>query len=127
MFTMNEKQLTCIQCPRGCQLSVCVQSQKVVSVTGMGCKRGELYAHDEIIHPKRTVTSTVAITQGDHDRVSVKTARPVPKEFIFDVMTCINTTCVIAPVHVGDVLIENICGTGISLVATSHVEKHLSD
>ena len=42
----------------------------------------------------------------------------IPKEKIFDVMKELNRVVVKAPVHREDVIVSNICGTGVDLVAT---------
>ncbi|WP_058271031.1 DUF1667 domain-containing protein [Olsenella massiliensis] len=119
---METRRLTCINCPMGCQLEVTVgDGGKVVSVTGNGCRRGDVYGRKEVTNPTRTVTSTVVVRDGASERVSVKTKEDVPKRLIFDVMDVINRTTVTAPVHVGDVLVDDVCGTGVPLVATAEV------
>ena len=120
---METRHLTCIQCPRGCQMTVELEGGEVHSVAGNTCKRGDVYARKEVTHPTRTVTSTVSVTGGERERVSVKTREDVPKELIFDVMRVVNHTSVAAPVHVGDVLVPDVCGTGVPLVATSTVRQ----
>ena len=118
---METRHLTCIHCPRGCQITVEVDGGEVCSVAGNSCKRGDVYARKEVTHPTRTVTSTVAVSGGERERVSAKTREDVPKELIFDVMRVVNRTRVAAPVHVGDVLVPDVCGTGVPLVATANV------
>ncbi|RRG00034.1 MAG: DUF1667 domain-containing protein [Coriobacteriaceae bacterium] len=119
---METRHLTCINCPMGCQLTVTLDEGKVVSVTGNTCKRGEIYGKKEVTNPTRVVTSTVCVRGGTRERVSVKTKEDVPKADIFKVMDVINTTEVKAPVHVGDVLVKDVCGTGVPIVATANVE-----
>lgn len=120
---METRHLTCIQCPRGCQMTVELEGGEVLSVAGNTCKRGDVYARKEVTHPTRTVTSTVSVSGGERERVSVKTREDVPKELIFSVMNVVNHTRVAAPVHVGDVLVPDVCGTGVPLVATANVES----
>jgi CxxC motif-containing protein len=113
--------LTCIVCPRGCTLEVSFDSDgKVASVVGNACKRGVTYATDECTHPRRTVTSTVRATDGSV--VAVKTLSTVPKEKIFEVMKEINSVTASLPVRVGDVIIADVAGTGVSVVATANKE-----
>ena len=83
---MEKRELTCIGCPMGCQITVELEAGEVVSVTGNTCKIGENYAKNEVTHPERTVTSTAIILGGDKPRVSVKTASNIPKDKINDVM-----------------------------------------
>lgn len=114
-----ERILTCIVCPRGCTLRVELgDDNTVLSVTGNACKRGVIYAENECTHPKRTVTSTVKCEDGSV--VSCKTSDTVPKETVFDVMKAINAVCANNDLQIGDVIIENVLGLGVNVVATSH-------
>ena len=118
---MEKRHLTCIGCPMGCQLEVTLDNGVVTEVTGNTCKRGYLYACNEVRTPVRTVTSTVRVEGGVSDRVSCKTKEPVPKIKVFEVMEAINKASCKAPVAIGDVLIEDCAGTGIPVVATKAV------
>lgn len=116
-------ELTCISCPLGCPLKVETDNEgKVLSVTGNTCKRGEDYGRREVTAPTRTVTSTVRLKGGTGPVVSVRTRQDVPKSKIFAVMGEIRRTVVTAPVHIGDVVIPNIAGTGVDLIATADRE-----
>ena len=116
---MNERNLTCIVCPRGCQLTVKFDSDgKISDIFGYACKRGVTYAENECTHPMRTVTTTAKCEDGVI--ISVKTSDVVPKEKVFDVMKQINRTCVKASVKIGDVVIKNVCSLGVDIVATSN-------
>ena len=119
---MEIRELTCIQCPLGCALTVTVKEDGVC-VTGNTCPRGAVYGEKEVTHPTRTVTSTVPVEGGEIPRVSVKTAHDVPKEKIFEVMEEIHSSKVFAPVKIGDVLIEDAAGTGSAVIATQNVGK----
>lgn len=117
-------ELTCISCPLGCPLRVETDGEgHVTAVTGNTCKRGEAYGRKEVTAPTRTVTSTVLVTGGEAPVVSVRTKEDVPKERIFAVMAAVREAKVPAPVALGDVLVENIAGTGVDLIATRTVEK----
>lgn len=119
---METRELTCINCPMGCRITVTMEGTEVLSVTGNTCKRGEVYARTEVVAPVRTVTTTIKVTGGSVDRVSCKTKSPVPKDKIFDVMAEIGASSCIAPVKIGDVLILDCAGTGVPIVATKSVE-----
>lgn len=112
--------LTCIVCPRGCQLTVNVQGSEVLGVEGFSCKRGKDYAVNECTHPVRTVTSTA---RDDHGGViPVKTSGAIPKEKMFDCMRVINAATVRLPAKIGDVVVKNILGTGVDLVVAANRE-----
>lgn len=115
------RELTCIVCPKGCQINVELDdNKKVLSVSGHTCKRGEDYANTECTAPKRTVTSTVAVEGGGV--VPVKTDSTVPKELMMDCMKIINATKVPANTKLGDVIIKDILGTGANVVATRNAK-----
>ena len=117
-----ERELTCIRCPIGCQLRVSIEGE-AITVTGNSCPRGKEYGIKEVTNPTRTVTSSVRIEGGTVPVLSVKTKTDVGKEKIFDVMEKIHKTKATAPVHIGDVIIRNVAGTGCDFVATKTVEK----
>lgn len=113
------RELTCIVCPRGCQMKVSLSDDGApISVEGNFCKRGVGYANDECTNPKRTVTSTVRCKCGDV--VAVKTDRTIPKGKMFEVMTAINSVVAEDCLKIGDVIIENVCDTGANVVATAN-------
>ncbi|MGN0906974.1 MAG: DUF1667 domain-containing protein [Bullifex sp.] len=115
---MKVTELTCINCPLGCQLTASVENGKVISVTGNTCLRGVKYAETEVVSPKRTVTSTI---KAGHGRISVKTVPEVPKDMVFRVMDEIHSLNATPPVRIGDVIIHDIASTGCDLVATSEM------
>ena len=67
---MEIKELTCINCPMGCRITVEMDGEEIISVTGNTCKRGETYARTEVTAPVRTVTTTIKVIGGTSDRVS---------------------------------------------------------
>lgn len=113
-----KRNLTCIVCPMGCSLEVELDGDKVLSVSGNTCKRGEVYAQNECTNPQRTVTSTVKCKNGAI--VSVKTDRTIPKGKIAECMKIINNAQPELPIKVGDVIIEDVFGSNI--VATQNME-----
>ena len=120
---MKKQTLTCIGCPMGCEITVKMEGQEIVSVEGNTCDIGNKYARKEVTHPERTVTSTVIVTGGDKPRLSVKTASAIPKEKIFECMDEINRLKVAAPVSIGDILIPDTAGTGIPVIATRNIRE----
>ena len=117
------KEFICINCPLGCHLTVDDSDKNNVKVTGNTCKRGETYGINEVLHPKRMVTSSVYVLNGKNPVVSCKTKDAIPKELIFDSLNVLKETKVEAPVKIGDVLVANILNTGVDIVATSNVER----
>ncbi len=110
------EKMICIACPMGCHLEIDVEND--YAVTGNLCKRGEVYGKKELINPTRIVTSTIIIKKAIYKRLPVKTNGEIPKNKIFDVMAEINKVTVTSPIKMGDVIIENVCDTGIDIVAS---------
>ena len=109
------KELICIVCPKGCHLHV--DEDDGYAVTGNGCLRGAEYGKIELTHPTRVVTSTVKCRGAAHPRCPVKTDRAIPKELIFQAMGALDGVELTAPVRVGQVVVEDVCGTGARFVA----------
>lgn len=118
---MEVKNLICINCPLGCPLSVTMEGGEVVKVEGNTCPRGEAYAQKELTDPTRIVTSTVKVKGGKLAMASVKTANDIPKGKIFDCVKAIQDIELEAPVAIGQVVLANVCGTGVDIVATKNV------
>ena len=109
------KELICIVCPNGCHLKV--DEENGYAVSGNRCDRGVEYGKAELCNPVRVVTSTVKLEGAQSSRLPVKTGAAIPKDMIFRVMEVIDSITVTAPVRVGQVLVEDLLGTGVALVA----------
>ena len=118
---METRELICINCPLGCALTVTLENGEVTRVTGNTCPRGEAYARKECTNPTRIVTTTVRVEGGRLPVVSVKTASDIPKGKIADCVRALKDVTVKAPVHIGDVILENAAGTGVNIIATKDV------
>ena len=118
-MSIKERKLTCIVCPKGCDLRVEFNDDgEIINIEGYTCPRGKDYAHSECTSPVRTVTSTIRCKDGEV--VAVKTSLPIPKSMIFDVMKQINSVSADNDVKIGDVVIKNVLGTGADIVVTSN-------
>ena len=120
---MEKKTLTCINCPLGCAINVEMNGDEVMNVTGNTCNRGDAYARKEMTNPTRIVTSTVKVTGGKSDTVSVKTKEDIPKGKIFECIRELKNVTIQAPVRIGDVIAANIADTGVDIVATKNVAE----
>ena len=110
------KELVCIVCPKGCRLHV--DEENGFAVTGNSCPRGAAYGKNEIQNPTRVLTSTVRLNGGAYRRCPVKTDRAIPKGKLLDVMEALNDVELSSPVSIGQVALENVCGTGANVVVT---------
>lgn len=118
---MERKELICIGCPLGCNLTVEMDGGQVVSVNGNTCKRGDDYARKELTDPRRIVTSTVPVAGGNLPVVSVKTASDIPKGKIRECLCALKGVTLTAPVQIGDVIVENVADTGVDVITTKSI------
>lgn len=116
-----KRTFTCIVCPNGCEITAEYEGSTILTVTGATCPKGEEYVRQELIDPKRTIATSVAVTGGELPLVSVRLDAPIPKAEIFNVMAQINKITVPAPTTIGQVLIENVCGLGSNVIVTKNV------
>ncbi|WP_238883431.1 DUF1667 domain-containing protein [Clostridium sp. YIM B02551] len=121
---MKEKrELTCIGCPMGCMLEVSLEDNKVVDVKGNTCMRGKVYAEKECTNPTRIVTSSVKVRNGEVGAVSVKTDADIPKDKIMECIEELKGVEVEAPINIGDIIVKNIAGTKVNIIATKGIAK----
>lgn len=118
----RQASLICVSCPMGCHLDVQIAEQGEWLITGNQCKRGIAYAKSELTNPTRVLTSTVRINNAFLNRLPVRTSDAIPKALLFDAMDEINQISLLAPVHVGDVVIANLLNTGVDLLASRSME-----
>lgn len=117
-----KKEIICTVCPMGCNITVEGEGEQILSVTGNTCKRGAEYASTEFCHPVRILTTTIKTNSQKQPLVPVRSAKPLPKEKIMECMEVIRKKEAQVPICMYDVLVENICGTGISIVAAADVK-----
>ena len=118
-----KRTFTCIVCPNGCEVEAEYEGANVLSVTGNLCPKGRDYVTQELINPQRTIASSVLVKGGVLPLASVRTNRAIPKDRIFDVMNEINKVVLTAPVHIGDVAIDNVLGLGSDVIVTKNIES----
>ncbi len=114
-----KKEMICIVCPVGCHLEI----DDDLKVTGNQCKRGEVYAKEEVTNPTRVLTTTVAIKSDITRRLSVKSEKPIPKEKLFEAMAILNRVWKEAPVDLHEIIVENIADTKVNILSTRRISK----
>ena len=122
---METRELTCIGCPLGCALTVTMNGKEVVEVKGNTCKKGDIYARKEVTNPTRIVTTTVRVSGGAAPMINVKTQSDIPKDKIFECVAALKGVTIQAPVAIGDVVLENVAGTGVNIVGCMHTTVFL--
>ncbi len=113
--------LTCILCPVGCELEVRKGQAGELQVQGHQCDKGVPFAVEEILYPKRNLATSVPVKGTATKMVSVRLSGPVPRDMIFPILAEISKLRPEAPVRRGQVLIADVCGTGIDIIATRTV------
>ncbi len=124
---MGEKirDMVCIVCPMGCHMVLEKDDEKTgqIKVLHNQCPRGQAYAIEEMTAPKRMLTSTVVVKGGFLNRLPVKTSSAVGKEQLMDVMHILDTVEVVAPIKVGQIIVENVLGTGVNVIASRSMKS----
>lgn len=115
------KEIICTVCPRGCHIQVEGDGKNILSVEGYSCKRGLEYANTEYVSPVRILTTTVKMEGIENDLLPVRSSKPLPKEKLFDCMEKIKNTEAKLPIRRYDVVVADICGTGVDMVAAKDV------
>ena len=92
-----------------------------MGIEGNTCKRGEKYGVEELTNPRRVITTTVRLNGSYLNLLPVKTEDSVPKGMMFEIMQELDKITVNAPINVGDVIVENILGTGVNIVSAKAV------
>ncbi len=123
---MEKRNMICVSCPLGCDLEVEIRGEEI-EVKGFRCKRGETYARNEILDPRRMVTSNARVSNGDFPLVSVKTTAPLPKDLIGKLIEALKHIHLEPPIRIGQIIIQNFQNTGIDIVATRAIGFDSSD
>ena len=115
----EERKFICVSCPLGCGLTVSLDDAgEVLKVEGNTCPRGESYARSEVKDPRRVFASTVRVRGGKLPVCPVRSKTPAPKGKLFGIAEEVARLEVDAPVKIGQVLIHDVCGTDVDIVAS---------
>ena len=109
-------EFTCVVCPWGCPLKVDGEN-----ISGYSCLKGYKYAKSEQTDPRRSISGTVRINGGESGVLPVKTSAPIPKHLLTEAAVLLAKVEVYPPIKTGDIIIPNILGTGIDIIATRSV------
>ena len=120
-YTTKESDLICFNCPIGCGMNVKNENGNLI-VTGNKCPKGVQYAKEELTNPKRNITTSIRVN-GKTEMLSVKSRNPIEKAKIMDVIKEIKKAQAVAPIKIGDIILPNVLGTGVDIVATRNIQK----
>ncbi|MFW5998997.1 MAG: DUF1667 domain-containing protein [Halanaerobiaceae bacterium] len=119
---LSRKKIICVACPKGCRVKIQAENGEIVNISGYSCKKGKDYAREEFLNPTRILPTTVRVKGGKFPLVSIKTEKPIPVNLIMKAMKKTAEIEVKAPVKCGDIVIKDILGTGVNMVATKNIE-----
>lgn len=118
----------CTTCPSECLLTVEVERDaddavvEVRYVTDNSCPRGDKFAHQELTCPVRVLTTTVTVSGGYKALLPVRTAEAIPLALHAQAMNLIRGLVVEAPIRMGDVVLKDLLGTNIDLIASMDID-----
>ena len=120
----EERKFICVSCPLGCGLTVTLDdSGEVVNVEGNTCARGASYAKSEVKDPRRVFASTVRVKGGKLPVCPVRSKTPAPKGKLFGIAKAVAEIEPEAPIKIGQVLLHNVCGTDVDIVASRDLAR----
>ncbi len=112
------KHFTCVICPIGCEIEVEENGEKIISLSGNMCARGKEFIVQELKEPMRVLTTTVRIKGAEFNMLPVRTDKPIPKRLIPIIMEDIAKIEVNVPIKMYNVIVKNIAGTRVNIIAT---------
>ena len=121
--TMQTKELICVNCPKGCRITVTLDGKNIISIEGYSCSRGKEYAQQESIRPERILTTTIRIQNGTHRVLPVITNKAIPLDEMSEAMEAVRKLSIEAPVKEGQVIQKNFLDTGADLIASRDMER----
>ncbi|SHJ54613.1 FAD-dependent oxidoreductase [Parasporobacterium paucivorans] len=125
LAALGENEMICTRCPRGCILHIAKHTGngRGYDVSGEGCKKGMEAALEELTMPKRILTTTVKVEEGRSILIPVRSENPVPKGLLRAAVKECNRCILKAPVSRGQVVLGNVAGSGVDMIASGTVEK----
>ncbi len=111
-------EFTCILCPIGCALVVEKAGDGGLVITGNRCPKGEVYAREEMLSPKRVVTAVVRTDSKAFPCIPVRTDAALPRGLITDLIEDLARLSVHLPAARGTMLVENYRGSGVNVILT---------
>ncbi len=119
----NSHDFVCINCPLSCSLELIEEDGEVIEVLGNECNVGAKYAEEEFRNPQRMVTTTVTVRNGLLPLLPVVSESTVPKDLVRDAVKVLSDVAVDAPIEEGQVIYEDILGTGVNIISSRQLEK----
>ncbi len=117
-----KKEIVCICCPVGCRICVELEGEQVLQIEGNQCSKGAKYAAQEAVEPMRVFTGLMR-AENCEKPFAVRSDRPIPKNKMMECAAELKKRRPKAPVCIGNIVYENILGTGANIVAAQNLER----
>lgn len=115
---IEKKHFTCVTCPVGCEVDVEVQDSSILSMKGNRCDKVKEFVLQELKEPMRVLTTTVRIEGAKYAMLPVRTDKTIPKRLFKQAIEMLADINLQAPVHMSDVLVKDVAGSGANIIAT---------
>jgi len=118
----EQREFICVTCPVGCSIQAEVEGDKLISIRGHACQRGEAFVREELTAPRRMLTTTVRVRNGRLPLVPVRSSGPVPKGLMFEIARVLRDVELQAPVEEHQIVVENILDCGMDIITSRRME-----
>lgn len=115
--------LICTVCPKGCEIIILEKDGGKHEIYKNKCEKGKEYVLQEIKNPLRIFTTTVKVKGGNLSRIAVRSKEPVPKDIVVKLIKPLRKIEVTAPINKGDIIVKNILGLDIDIVASRSISS----
>jgi len=120
---MRRLEIICEVCPTSCLIKATVRGAELVKIIGNKCEKGENFVLEETTNPRRILTSTVRVQNGENEVVSIKTDKPIPRNLLFLAAKELSKIRLEAPVEPDQIIVGNLLSTGAKVIATKGITR----
>jgi CxxC motif-containing protein len=120
---IEKKHFTCVTCPVGCEVDVELRDGNIVSMKGNRCDKVKEFVLQELKEPVRVLTTTVRIEGAKWAMLPVRTDKTIPKRLFLQAIGELASINLKAPVHMSEVIVRDIAGSGANIVATRTMKR----
>lgn len=121
-MSATEREIVCIVCAKGCRAEAWEGEDGGIQTRSPLCRNGREYVRNEYRDPRRVITSTARV-KGSSQRLPVRSRGPVPKAQLMECMRAIGELLLSPPIRIGEVLITDLLGTGVDLIASADLPE----
>lgn len=116
---MKTELIPCRCCPFGCQIEVTSEDGVIYQIEGNNCLKGDRYSEQESGNQLRFLTFSIKVKNGKYANVRGITSKPFEISLRNKVISYLKEYELEAPIYKDDILIENLLGTDVCLLAST--------